>query len=346
MAWAARENINIIIRMRSFQCFHEHELNNLKDALLMSYEHLVNEANMAIARRNSGISTSNIAEMSRKTVEASTTNIRLEYIGGYLTWLAKDKLNHLTKAEKDQIEPEIERQHQWFRDNQFIACKSCPGNPLTKKQKEILEEILKPDSAIIVWDEAVRFRNRLIVRLYWETGVRKTELMCFRLNDAPGDRTITLRKIPNNPDDPRKDKGKVKTLARTINISASLDQNIQDYILEYRQPPDRKRVRHKFIFTSNTGKPISVSAIDNIFSKIRNISILDNISPHDLRHDFATDLRKRFAAQGLKDEVAEDYLRGVFGWSPKSKMPAHYTRQLHAEIVRQMAEERQERLEK
>jgi integrase len=259
--------------------------------------------------------------------------------------LAEDKVNQLVKAESDEIKPEINRQYQWFKDNQFMVSGSRPGKPLTEKQKEILEEVLKPNSTIIVWDVEVRFRNRLIVRTYWQTGVRKSELMCFKLQDFPGNRTLNLTKRPNDPEDLRKDKGKVKTIPRTLNIASSHDQMIQDYILEYRQP-SRKRVRHKFIFTSLKGSPISVSAIDNIFKQLRKVEGLEDVSPHDLRHDLATDLRKRYAAQGLKDEVAEDYMRGVFGWGPKSKMAAHYTRELAGTTIRAMSEERQERLDK
>lgn len=345
MAWADRENIDIVGRMRSFLFLTEHELTNLKDALLLNYDRLAYEATRAIARCDPKISGGNVVEMPTRGVGSSTANIRLEYIGKYLNWLVQNKRNWLTKTEKEEIEPDFKRQSRWFKNNFLTVVESLPGKPLTKNQKEILEEVLKADSSITVWDEKVRCRNRLIVRLYWETGVRKAELMCFKLEDAPGDRTITLRKIPNDPEDPRKDKGKVKTRSRTLNISAALDQVIQDYILEHRQS-GRKRIRHKFIFTSASGSPISVSAIDNIFAKLKKVEGLQNISPHDLRHDFATDLRRRLSVEGHKDEVAEDYMRSVLGWSPKSKMPAYYTQQLAAEIICLMSQERQERLDK
>lgn len=345
LAWAARENIDIVERMRSFRFLQDQELNSLKDALMLLYERLTYEASRAIAKRDPDISISNVIEMPIQGVASNTANIRLFYVAEYLHWLAKDKLIRLTKGEREEIEPELERQSRWFQDNFLTAAEPLHGKPLTKKQKEILEGVLRPNSTIPIWNETVRSRNCLIVSTLHETGARKRELMCFKLNDAQGDRTITLRNIPNDPEDPRMDKGEVKTCARTLNISASLDQRIQDYIIEHRSP-GHKRVRHKFIFTSINGRPISVSAIDNIFKQLRKVEGLENICPHDLRYDLATDLRRRLSEEGKSDEVAEDYMRGVFGWGPKSKMPAHYTRQLAAETLRKMSEEQQERLDK
>lgn len=348
MAWADREHIDIIARMRSFRFLQENELSNLKDALMLCYDRLAYEARRSFARREPSSSTKTVVIIPIRNVGNNTANIRIEYVAKYLKWLAEDKVNWLIKSEKDEVDPEIQRQDRWFKNNFFTVVESVPGKPLTKKQKELLEEVIKPNSTISIWDERpehVRFRNRLILRTYWETGVRKSELMCFKLTDHRGDRTINLIKTPNDPKDPRIDKGKVKTFSRTLNISSSLDKMIADYILYHRQPA-RKGKRHQFIYTSQDGKPISVGSINNIFKKLRNIDGLDGVGPHDLRHDFATELRRRLTAVGLKDNVAEDYMRSALGWSAKSKMPALYTQEVTAEIIRQMSDERQERLEK
>lgn len=350
MAWAVREGIDVVARMRSFDFLRcDTELLSLKAALMLYYPCLLEEAEKVVAERC--VPAAKVVKLTRpkmirhRKVNNNTVNVRLFYISKYLEWLAQDKSACLTKTQIEDVDKHIKKQGKWFKNNHLEAIETTPSKPLTQEQAKILWEAIQPKSDNNPWDKAVRFRNYLILRTYWDTGVRKSELMCFRTIDMPkGANSINLVKIPNNPDDPRKVKGKVKTRGRTLPLSSPMVQLLNEYKTGDRQL-SRNANKHNYLFTSTNGAPISLSTITNIFKKLNTIRGLDGLSPHDLRHDFATRLLARFKANGDDDDTAADRMRKYMGWSSKSNMPAHYTSALAEEEVRKMSLEQQRRLE-
>jgi integrase len=91
------------------------------------------------------------------------------------------------------------------------------------------------------------------------------------------------------------------------------------------------KLKHGFLFTSELGKPLSKTAISDIFGKInsallaQNKRIFINLSPHVLRHTFADSfLQYLIEVRKMDMERAKDELRIVCGWSVSSVMPLHY----------------------
>lgn len=344
MTWTIREDIDLEARIHSFDFLRsDTELLNLKAALMLHYSFLVEETEKIVAERSALAKVVKLTQP--KKVSNNTVNIRLFYISKYLKWLAEDNSARLTKSVKEEVDILIKKQTRWFKENCLRIIESKPGKPLTEEQAKILWNAIQPESDSNPWEKKVRFRNYLIIRIYWETGVRKSELMCFRTIDMPkGANSINLVKIPNNPDDPRKVKGKVKTSGRTLPLSSPMIQVLNEYKTGDRQL-SRKANKHNFLFTATTGAPISLSSITNIFNALNKIKGLEDLSPHGLRHDFATRLLERFKANHDDDNTAADRMRKYLGWSAKSNMPAYYTAALAEEEVRQMSLEQQRRLE-
>lgn len=122
---------------------------------------------------------------------------------------------------------------------------------------------------------AINIRNFLIVRLFYETGIRRTELMNLRLSDID----LSQQQI--------KVLGKGQK-ERIIPFGKELKKDILRYL------PKRSELvgdRHDFLFSTNSGDKAYPKLIYNIVgAELSSHTSTKKKSPHVLRHSFATHL--------------------------------------------------------
>lgn len=179
-----------------------------------------------------------------------------------------------------------------------------------------------------------RIRNWLIFRLFSEAGPRRGELLKLKTTDIceRNDKFyITLRRVPDDPSETRAIPPAQKTLPRTIGISEGLFLDIEQYIQGERRPVrsgKRSRLAHQFLFTSERGSPLSLSALNNMFSVMRAAAFEHtgtSLHPHLLRNTFCNNyLDWRVDRTNVELERAIEELRHLCGWQPNSKMPQRY----------------------
>ncbi len=136
-----------------------------------------------------------------------------------------------------------------------------------------LEDII--DS--ISLDTPLNIRNRLIVELLYATGLRVSELVNIKLNDID----FSEKKI----------KVLGKGSKERITFYGEYAEEILDIYLDEARVELLKGKKSDYLILNKDGNKITTRSIENIIDKlIDNLAIKHNISPHVLRHTFATDL--------------------------------------------------------
>ena len=142
--------------------------------------------------------------------------------------------------------------------------------PFSEKEIEDVLEILKEE------DSFLGLRNKLIVELFYSTGMRRGELVNLKLNDI-SDSQKTIKVL-----------GK-RNKERIIPLLPSALNTIASYI-DYRKSLSSIKDVHYLLLTEKGAKvyeTLVYRVINNYFSKA---SEKVKKSPHILRHSFATHL--------------------------------------------------------
>lgn len=148
----------------------------------------------------------------------------------------------------------------------------------TPKVWQLIPEVLSMEEVDMLLnqpatDDAIGSRDKAILELLYATGMRVSEICILKLNDL----TDSLVKVTG--------KGKKE---RIVPVGQKAIQAVDHYLLNYRG--EIKEVNGP-LFVTNRGKPIDRVTIYNrvkVYAKKANI--LKPISPHTLRHSFATHL--------------------------------------------------------
>lgn len=194
--------------------------------------------------------------------------------------------------------------------------------------------MLHPSASENPFRDNARVRNWLIFRLFAEAGPRRGELLKLKTTDIVEDEGkyyVTLRRVPDDPTETRAIPPAQKTLPRTIGISEALFFDVEKYIQTGRRPirdGKRSRLAHQFLFTSERGSPLSISALNSVFSVLRAAAFQHTdtpLHPHLLRNTFCNSyLDWRVERTRGELERAVDELRYLCGWQLNSKMPQRY----------------------
>jgi len=119
-------------------------------------------------------------------------------------------------------------------------------------------------------------RNRLILELFYATGMRESELLQLQVSDIDSS-NLTLKVL-----------GK-RNKERLIPFSIRLNKMIDNYLSERQKLIFNPVDKNGFLFVSSSGKPLYPKYIYRLVVKyLSMITSLDKKSPHVLRHTFAT----------------------------------------------------------
>lgn len=163
------------------------------------------------------------------------------------------------------------RRHGLF-DTDIMAKVSAPRQPkrLPVFFKEGELEHLYDDGLFA--DDFMGRRDRLMLRLLYETGIRRSELAGLRVS-AVDFSSLTIKVL-----------GK-RNKERIIPIESELAHNISEYLALKEQ----EKGASEWLFVGRKGRQITVQDIYNTVKKyMSSLSNADRISPHVFRHSFAT----------------------------------------------------------
>lgn len=168
----------------------------------------------------------------------------------------------------------------------LVEIKEIDSNPylniknpkLEKKLPNFLnssEETLMFDASQI--DDDLTYRNTLIIYFLYATGLRVSELVSVKVSDL------------NFSDYSLKIMGK-GSKERIVYFKACPQDLLNNYLKVIR-PRILEGNPSDYLFISKSGKALSTRSIENIVAKYSNIkNVKSKVTPHTLRHTFATDL--------------------------------------------------------
>ncbi|MDT0651505.1 site-specific tyrosine recombinase/integron integrase [Autumnicola edwardsiae] len=139
------------------------------------------------------------------------------------------------------------------------------------RREEKLPEVLAKEEVLSIINSTRNIKHRCIVSLLYSAGLRRNEVLCLKLDDIDGKRMVVkVRSGKGNRD-------------RYSILSEKLLKDLRAYYLQWR--PKR------FLFEGPMGNQYSAESIAKIVKEAaRSAGIKKRVTPHMLRHSFATHL--------------------------------------------------------
>ena len=267
------------------------------------------------------------------TVGASTTLNRLHYARKYLEWLGAREKGLLVSAIISQTEAFAVSHEYETRLNAALdlikarepAVSASDTTSLALAAVERLLAVTNPVSEENPWDDQfVRLRNWVMINWLLGTGMRRGELLGLSVADFNrGQGFCEIRRRQDDKKDPRLIQPNAKTRERFAPLDEALITLGEQYLAaRLKIQPSRK---HRFLFVTSRGAPLSLSSITNMFSTLqRKFPELERVTAHVLRHQWNENYSVYADSIGMKpdDEVRER--AWLMGWSETSTMPGYY----------------------
>ncbi len=191
---------------------------------------------------------------------------------------------HSARSKKSTIERKIVAIRSFFKflcKEGLLASNPAAAINLPKKDKR-LPKYLSVDEIFLFLNSPDKStlqgkRDSAILELLYATGIRVSELVGLKLNDADF-REMTIRVIG---------KGKKERLLPFGNKAL---ESMKDYLLAFSAIREKGASPDAFFLNLRGGQLTSRSVRRIVDKYIRQTSIMTKISPHSIRHSFATHL--------------------------------------------------------
>lgn len=151
------------------------------------------------------------------------------------------------------------------------------------------------DDKVVRWLNSVpSWRNKLIAKILYRTGMRRAEVVNLKTYDLPELKSVE----GSRPEIAFSILGK-GAKDRLVYIPAHDLIELYDYIrIERAKLIKRCGAKHDYIFVSRNGGPMNPITLNPIFRRISGRCQI-RVSPHTLRHSFAVQSLKKWRAIGL-----------------------------------------------
>ena len=203
-----------------------------------------------------------IVQLFEEKRKAKSINRKLAALRTFYKWLRKEEIVSINPMVKVQGPKNEKRLPAFAKESEL--------------QAEKLDELFS--------DSLDGKRDKVIFELFYQTGIRLSELIDLRVQNVSGESIKVIGK---------------RNKERIIPISKDLHYQIQTYI----QVKNQQAGESPFVFSLKFGKKIYPMLVYRIINQYLSIATnLDKTSPHVLRHTFATHMLNRGTGlETLKD---------------------------------------------
>lgn len=211
-----------------------------------------------------------LAKMEIKEIKETNHSI----IRSWIIHLIENKINNRTVNRK------LSTLKSYFK--YLIKEGLIEENPMQKvlapKTAKRLPTFIEENAMNLLLDEVnfgegyIASRNKLIIELFYSTGMRLSELINLRLNDI------------NTYDQSLKVLGK-RNKERIIPLNNIMSEHIEDYLIKRKE----EDYQTDFLFVTEKGKKMYEKLVYRLVnSYLSKVTTITKKSPHVLRHTFAT----------------------------------------------------------
>ncbi|QHE97944.1 site-specific integrase [Pseudomonas cannabina pv. alisalensis] len=216
---------------------------------------------------------------------------------------------------------------------------------------------LLPNAGGIIYhaEKGVRLRNTVMLRILYETGMRRGELLSLKLKsfvEASGGDGAYLSIERNHDDelDRRANQPVAKTLGRDVSISEDLEAQILEYMTVYRAELNNVGLTEEsFIFCvhrsgKTQGRALSINGFNSAFKYFKEkYPLLVTCHPHAFRHDWNYRFSKKADELGISEKDEAESREQQMGWVSGSEMAKIYNQRHRREkamlLGREIAED-------
>ena len=207
-------------------------------------------------------------------------SVQVVQIRSYLAWLNRENYSRRTIARRISS---LRSFYKYLLREEYIA-----QNPFTKVRTPKLDKRLpvfleegEIDSLLDLPDDsALGLRDQAVLEMLYATGCRVSELAGMRLADLDLSGLFVLLHGKGNKD-------------RIVPIGNTCKNAFLKYFARSRAPLMLKYhvEEHQFVFVNNRGGALTDRSVRRILDKyVQKLALQKNVSPHTIRHTFATHL--------------------------------------------------------
>jgi len=189
-----------------------------------------------------------------QTINANTVATRLLYFRDFLKWKVDRSLFALAITHENYQSLTLAKEFMVGAINARMPKGSAKNDldlrqGLSSEQTVLLLESVKLDSDQNPWkSEFIRVRNRLIVHLLLNLGLRKGELLGIKVHDMNVQKLeLTIHRRADDVEDPRSIQPNAKTNARILYVDQELASALHDYVVNFRRTMGGAS-RHRILF--------------------------------------------------------------------------------------------------
>lgn len=157
---------------------------------------------------------------------------------------------------------------------------------LPKKAKKI-PVVLTSKEIILLLENITNIRNKLITQFIFSTGVRISECMSMKVS------SLDFNECTGKVVSGKGNKDRIIILSK-------------NWIEDYKVYLSKRKIESEYLFCNSDGKPLSVDTVQKFLkTAAKKAEITKKVSPHTLRHSFATSL--------LENDVNIRYIQQLLG---------------------------------
>ena len=209
----------------------------------------------------------------------SINNITNSDLKEYVKWLNKENLNEKSISRNISC---LKSFYKFLVIEKYV--KNNPSDLISiPKVKKSLPKTLTEEEVIKLLDidltDNFSYRNKAMLEVMYATGLRVSELVNLKLQDVDLSQDL-VRTFGKGSKE------------RVIPMGEYAREYLEKYIYEYRASM-LKRTNNEYLFLNNHGNKMTRQGFFKIIKKIAKEKGIDKeLSPHTLRHSFATHLLK------------------------------------------------------
>ena len=206
-------------------------------------------------------------------------NISNDDLKKYIKYLKNEKLNEKSISRNISC---LKSFYKFLVIEKYVSRNPSDSISIPKVKKS-LPKILTEDEVLNLLDieltDNFSYRNKAMLELMYATGLRVSELVDLKLQDVDLNQDI-IRTMGKGSKE------------RIIPIGDYAKEYLEKYIYEYRGTMLKKTI-NEYLFLNNHGNKMTRQGFFKIIKKIAKEKGIDkDLSPHTLRHSFASHLLK------------------------------------------------------